>query len=260
MIKYSVVPLTFLFCLPLHADIVSYSDALAENGECVDYLDITEDATVNTGGTGLFGNPTRSGDTLIFNPMGFDAGPINGIGADLVDSHIETTICVTEESKPNGILNINVGEFGDYTVNGNGEVSSSINWFLDVPGATGIASGTTSFSATSGTGTWQLEVAIDLVNGTYDSGSGMMPLTDANGNSVSLPSDFIGCATLEFDNTLSSRSLDATSSAFIKKKGTGGVQIETVTNCAVPEPGSVCLLMLGMMGFFKTVRVSRIRR
>lgn len=229
-------------CFSAHADIINYPDDLAVSPDTVDFLDMTEDASINTNGAGLFGQPTRSGNSLSFNPSNFDAGGTNGPSSDLVDSHFETEICVADHALPNGILNIDLSEFGDYTIAGNGEVTASINWFLSIPGASGVAAGTSTFAATSaGTGTWQLGVDIDLANGTYDSGQ---PLVDASGNAITLPGGHIECALFEFDNTLVARAFDNTSSAFIKKKGVEGVDI----NVTIPEPGTLALTLFGLLG------------
>lgn len=243
------------FATAANADIINYEDMLGTGTgiSCVNYTAIVEDATVDTGGAGLYGGPLLVGNTLTMNPSGFRTNTVLGAGIDFVDSHFETMISVHESSLPNGIFQIDLDEIGDYTINGNAEVSSSINWFIDIPGASGIASGTTVFNASTAagddnTGDWLLGVSLDLVNGTYDDGSGPQPLVDANGESIMLPEGDIPKVTFEFDNSLTARSLDATSSAFISKKASNGVMIETHTNC-VPEPGSVALLVFGLLGF-----------
>lgn len=240
-------------CLSAHADIISYGDSLAGTGESIDYLNITEDASVNTNGAGLFGPPSRNGDLLSFNPSGFDTGAVVGPGSNLIDSHLEMDIQVASHALPGGLSTINISEFGDYTVVGNGDVSASINWFLTIPGASGIAAGTSSFAATSGTGAWQLDVELDLANGTYNAGGGAMPLVDANGNAITLPSGLIPSATLEFDNTLSGTAQDLTSAAFIKKKGVDGIDV----TIGIPEPGAFAMSLFGFLGL---IGVSRRRR
>src|SRR5688572_57585 len=83
-------------------------------GTHVTYVNVTEDS-----GAGeplpLFGAPTVTGNSIDFNPTGFDAASVNG-GSDITDSNLVFMVTAKSGSR---IQSITFRESGDTTLAGN---------------------------------------------------------------------------------------------------------------------------------------------
>jgi hypothetical protein len=203
------------------------------NGTTVDYLNVTENSTTDTGA--LFGTPTLAGNSLVFNPVSFGASSINGAAPDLTDGTLTATIA----AKPgNFITQISIDESGDYTIFGNGTAATSVTvsapvffQILEVNGSPIVPTTLSGSLTMSPSNTFSLPGSV--VGGIW-TGSGVFDL-DAHlaGEGIS------GSATkvlLSLDNALLAQSETGTV-AFIKKKTFGGTSLTIV-----PEPATLGLL------------------
>jgi hypothetical protein len=245
-------------------------------GEHVDYINVTEDSG-NDEPLPLFGPPTVTGNSIDFNPVGFDASSMNG-GADITDSNLVFMVASKSGSR---ISSLTFSESGDTTLAGN------------VPmGSTGTA---TSVTATGVIDIHEIDVtdngAFDPIGinhisvpfsltftpsgGTYflgtDGAGGPLYHTQWSGthtinidailaaNGITVPPgplDPNGGATkisIDLDNTLTAVSQDGTS-AHIAKKDFGGITIranvptEPGGDPEIPEPSTIALLGLSLLG------------
>lgn len=201
------------------------------------------------------GGPDVVGNQIMFDPQNFLAGSTSGSPDpdNFVDSQMSTTIM----AKPGkGITGITVQEAGDFSLGGapGGSASAMIGaaffmTILEVDGApiTPIAdnkpmtfTGGGSYSRPADDGLaqiWEGTIDYDLV----------AILADNN-----VP----GTATkvsLTFDNSLFTSS-DATSFAFIKKKEIGGGVMVDISTNNIPEPATVALAALSLVGMVATRR------
>src|SRR5688572_27893436 len=89
-------------------------------GNTVTYVDVTEDT--NSGDTQpLFGAPTVTGDSIDFNPVGFDANATGAGGNDITDAQLSFMVVAKDPFGSDfGITNINFSEAGDTTMAGLG--------------------------------------------------------------------------------------------------------------------------------------------
>jgi len=245
-------------------------------GDNVNYVNVTEDSGADEP-LPLFGAPTVTGDSIDFNPIGFDATSMNG-GADITDSNL--VFMVTSKSGSR-ISSVTFSEAGDTTLAGNVPVGSmgtatsvTATGVLDIheiditrDGAfnpVGInhisvpfsltfnPSGGTYFLGTDGAGgplyhsPWTGSVTINVD-----------AILAANGIVVPPgPLDPDGGATkisIDLDNTLTAVS-QAGTSAHIAKKDFGGITIranvptEPGGDPEIPEPTTLVLVGLGLLG------------
>jgi hypothetical protein len=179
---------------------------------------------------GLFGSPTLiGGNTLVFFPSNFRADSLNGSPATTADRLEVTIIAQTSQL----ISGIQISEFGDYAINGGGEVSVTGTMFITdlinpgpFPGFPRLVSGDLAStpgspiqSAGTVSGSWTAQVGIDL--------------TSTGGPDWTM-------IKIVLNNNLFALS-NAGGSSFIEKKVVGtGIAITIV-----PTPGATALLGLG---------------
>jgi len=234
-------------------------------GNHVTYVNVTEDSGSDEP-LPLFGAPTVTGNSIDFNPVGFDASS-TGVGSDITDSNLVFMVTAKSGSR---ISSITLNEAGDTTLAGN-----------VAPGSMGtaaavFASGVLDIHEVDFMGINHISVPFSLTfnpsGGTYflgtDGGGGPIFHTEWSG-SATLDIDAIliangfmippgpvdpeGGATkisIDLDNTLVAVSETGTSAA-ISKKDFGGVTIRSNVRTEpgggpeIPEPASIALAGLG---------------
>ena len=224
-------------------------------GNTVMYLNVREEATTVGDEEPLFGEPTISGDSLDFDPIGFDASATNG-SSDITDSNLSFTVM----AKPLHVIkNLTLSEAGDTTLIGlapaNAYSSVTAAVFVDileVDGA-GVALPGSNFSMlftpsdgdydliTDGGGgpryhtIWTGSLLVDVM--------GILDAAVANGD---IPPYNVGATkiSINMDNTLTALS-EVGTFAVIAKKDAGGISI-TVN---IPEPTSLALAGLCLLAF-----------
>jgi hypothetical protein len=238
-------------------------------GNTVIYDHITEDTSdpVNHP-LPLFGAPTVTGDSIDFNPIGFNAHASGAGGVDMVDSNLGFTVQAKQVINP--IIKIQFSEAGDTTLSGFGSDAT----FTSV-----TADGIIDIHEVDGVGVNVLAVPFALTftpsGGTFglgtDGGGGPTyhttwtggGLFDLNGALTAAHVPFTGGATkisIDMDNTLVALSQAGTRS-LIAKKDFGGVSV-TINPLPgggpdTPEPASLVLAMIGMVGVLAGRRMAR---
>lgn len=242
---------------------INYGDFV---GSTVTYRMVTEDSGTDTVPPCMYCQPTVGGDTLNFNPVGFDAAS-SGPGADITDGQLLFMV-ESNNKQTQSIQNIKISEVGDTTLAGNVPLnsvgtSSSIRLatvveIVEVDGAaispitlTGMSTPplpslnpvyTHLPSNTVSDGTWQLGV---------DGNGGPLFFTQWAGNLfVDIQDALVKSGvpftrgatklTVNIDNILAATSETGTSATIAKKDF-----ITITTN--VPEPGTVGLAFLAML-------------
>jgi hypothetical protein len=227
------------------ADIIQYPDKM---GNTVWFRDIAEAS--GTDATPLYGPPVAVGNSLDFNPVGFNSFSAGAAGNDITDG----TLTMKIEAKPgNGVTDLIYSEAGDFTLLGFGTdgtlASVRSSFFVNVLAVDGV-----------GINPINLEFVMDVTpqDGLYQLATlGGGPLQQGNwtgsllidlgqaladaGQPYSLGATLIA---VTLDNTLATLSEDGTS-AFIAKKDFGGTSITVV-----PEPAGATLALLGALGLF----------
>jgi hypothetical protein len=229
-------------------------------GTDVSYVNITEDTGANEP-LPLFGSPTVTGNSIDFNPVGFDAVSSNG-GSDITNSNLVFMVTAKSNSR---IQSLTLTEAGDTTLAGNvspGSMGTSSAVFasgvvdiheVDFQGINHISvpfsftfspSGGTYFLGTDGGG--------GPIFNTQWSGSVTLPIEQiliANGFDIDRDSGATKIS-VDLDNVLVAVSQTGTS-AVIDKKDFGGVSIRVNVpgaGVAIPEPGAFALAGIGMAG------------
>ena len=246
-------------------------------GEHVTYVDVTEDTGADEP-LPLFGAPTVTGDSIDFNPVGFDAASSGG-GSDITDSNL--TFMVTAKSGSR-IDSITFSEIGDTTLAGNvaaGSMGTASAVFasgaldiheVDFVGINHISvpfsltfspSGGTYFLGTDGGGgpifhtEWAGSVTIDVTAILIANGFVIPPgPIDPDGGATKI--------SIDLDNVLVAVSEPGTS-AIINKKDFGGISIranvprEPGGDEEIPEPTSFVLAGLAVVGLLLRRRPGR---
>ena len=121
-------PTGWLCCLPCAAVMscatTTFAAVFTQNygnfmGTTVTFVDVTETNNENTPAAALFGPPIPSGNSIDFNPIGFDAAASGAGGNDLTDGQLTLMI---EGKIINGVKqpinNVKISEIGDTTLVG----------------------------------------------------------------------------------------------------------------------------------------------
>lgn len=228
-------------------------------GATVSYEGVTEASATDP--VPLFGAPTVSGDSLDFNPVGFSASSTNG-GANITDGQL----LFMAKAKPGlGLTAIQITERGDTTLAGFGTdatfTSVSLTGVLNINevGNVGINAISIPFSFSSvGPSGGTFGLATDFGGGPGGTiawnGSALIDLTPANpiiaagyadqGLNLAVPATKVS---VNFDNTLIAISQQGTS-ALIAKKDQIIITLRTPPGGDIPEPTSVMLVLLSMVG------------
>jgi hypothetical protein len=218
-------------------------------GVTVDYLNVTEDANSAGDAPPLFGAPSVSGDSLDFDPVGFNASATGAAGIDVTDGNLSFTI---KAKAGYAIDMVSLSEAGDTTLAGFGTDGT----FTSV-----TAIGVINIDEVDGVGIATIAVPFSLTftpsGGTFglasDGGGGPLVSEGWSGSLLqNIEQELIdenvsftlGATqiSINLDNTLTARS-EAGTFALIAKKDFGGVSI-TVN---IPEPATWLLAsMVGM--------------
>lgn len=223
------------------------------SGNTVDFLSVTEDTNSAGDAPPLFGAPSVSGDSIDFDPVGFNASASGAAGIDVTDGNLKFTI---KAKQGYAIDMLSLSEAGDTTLAGFGTDAT----FTSV-----TAIGVLNIDAVDGVAIAPISVNFSLAfapsGGTYglatDGGGG--PLY-AGGWSGSLLKNVeqvlidnnvaytLGATqvSINLDNTLTALS-EAGTFSLIAKKDFGGVSI-TVN---IPEPAT--WLLVSMCGLAATI-------
>ncbi len=237
-------------------------------GTHVTYVNVTEDSGADEP-LPLFGAPTVTGNSIDFNPVGFDASSSNG-GADITNSNLVFMVTAKSGSR---IQSIQFNEAGDTTLAGNvapGSMGTASAVFasgvvdiheVDFQGINHISvpfsmsftpSGGTYFLGTDGGGgpiyntPWTGSVTIPIEQILIANGFAITPgAVDPDSGATKI--------SVDLDNVLVAVSQQGTS-ALIDKKDFGGISIrvnvpgEPGGGPEIPEPTTFVLVGLGMLG------------
>lgn len=215
------------------------------------YEQVSE-SSVTHDGTQLFGPPTVIQDTILFGTPGFSLTTSGAGGADTMDGRLDMTI----RAKPGGgagaehiITDIELFEYGDYTLSGVGGLGTSAT-----VGAAGYLIVTETLAGPIIPQVINFQLAMSPSNGDWnlqDDGPATVAqwqghlLIDLDAElaarGITSPATVV---TFAMDNALTVSSESGTTATIHKKLG-GGTSITTT-----PEPGSITLLLLGVVPLF----------
>jgi hypothetical protein len=258
----------FLLSVLSHPVLAAQINYGSHMGTHVTYVNVTEDSGADEP-LPLFGPPTVTGNSIDFNPTGFDAESM-GADSDITDSNLVFMVTAKSGSR---ISKITLSESGDTTLTGN-----------VAPGSMGtasavFASGVLDIHEVNFMGINHISVPFSFTfnpsGGTYflgtDGGGGPAFATEWNGsvmldidailtaNGFMIPPGVIdpdGGATkisIDMDNTLVAVSQQGTESRIAKKDFSGvvirsNVPTEPGGEPEIPEPASFVLVGLSILG------------
>jgi hypothetical protein len=101
-----------LLARPAPAAPINYGSHM---GTHVTYVNVTEDS-LTSDSPPLFGAPTVTGNSMDFNPIGFDAETTGAAGSDDTDANLDFMVAAKSGSR---ISRLTFGEAGDTTLGGN---------------------------------------------------------------------------------------------------------------------------------------------
>jgi hypothetical protein len=227
----------------------------SHTGTSVNYVNVTEDTTTGDSQP-LFGPPTVTGNSIDFNPIGFDAEASGAGGSDDTGGRLTFSI---QAHPGNSITSIQFSEAGDTTLAGVG---------TDATSTAVTADGTITINAVDGAAITPVTRPISLTftpsGGTYGlaTDGGGLPIfnTQWTGSlTVNLPQILtsagvpftVGASNVSVDlvNLMTARS-QAGTDALINKHDFGGLSITAI----IPEPASGVLLAAGLAGVFLSFR------
>jgi hypothetical protein len=236
-------------------------------GQDVTYRMIIEDSGTDTVPPCMYCEPTVGGNTLNFNPVGFDAASSDGAPADITDGQLFFMI-ESNDKQAKAIQNFKISETGDTTLSGNVPVGSTgtatqirMTPVVEIVEVDGVALATPitlsklstpplpvlteMFTQIPGNtpsdGQWELGTDGNGGPIFFTQWNGSM-LVDVQDALVQSGTPFVRGATkvtVNLDNTLSAVSQAGTSATIAKKDF-----LIITTN--IPEPGTVSLLVLAL--------------
>jgi hypothetical protein len=227
-------------------------------GTHVTYVNVTEDSGSDEP-LPLFGAPTVTGDSIDFNPVGFDAAAGPAGTSDITDSNLVFMVTAKTGSR---IDSMTLNEIGAATLAGNvapGSMGTAAAVFasgaLDIHEVdfTGINHISVPFSLTFSPSGGTFFLGTDGGGGpifnTVWTGSATLPIHDiliANGYGSLQGATKIS---IDLDNTLVAVSQLGTT-ATISKKDVGGVGIDIVIRQVgdIPEPAGLSLALTALLG------------
>ncbi len=186
---------------------------------------------------GLFGNPTVDGNSFLFFPSNFEATASNGT-AQTTSDRLSFKLTAAEGKE---IQQINIREYGDWSIIGNGGVKAVGALYITRLNSPGFG---TVWSET-------LNVVYDDLENATIIQSPSRPKVEGSGTwdgnfSIDLP-DGVTSVQVVLNNILQATS-GTGGSAFIQKKGVGDPadgDAQFLIEAVVPEPASISLLVLG---------------
>ena len=235
-------------------------------GTHVTYVGVTEESGTDPLPPAMFGPPTVTGNSMDFNPVGFDAS-VAGAGSDTTVGNLAFMVTAKSGSR---IQSITLNQTGETTLGGNVAPGS-----MGTASAT-FASGSLDIHEVDFQGINHVSVPFSMTftpsGGTYflgtDGGGGPIFNTQYNG-SVSLPvadiltaNGFTGGATkvsIDLDSTLQAVG-QAGTSATISATDFGGLAVRTAVVGETPEPTALALGGLAAGGLLLGRRRSPVRR
>ena len=267
MIRHSAIysavfSIAYLFSFSsASAETFKWGDLSDPNGDIM-YLDVTEnnayDRPLYDEEPGV-GEPDVVGNSIIFNPQNFQSSSSGG-ESEIIDSQMSTTIMA---DKGWAVESISISELGDYTLSGlsGGEAMASVGaaflWTIEeingLPNLQPTQMANMMFSTGGGPNGGEYARPGDDGTAVIWSGSVFLDVREWLNNN-GFEDDFATKVRLTFDNTLMTAA-DERSSAFIKKKEIGGSVIVTVDTNVIPEPSTLALAGLALLGLAATRRL-----
>ena len=266
--------LAFWSCTrPSLAAPIPYGDFV---GTTVTYRMVTEDTSSAGDTPPLYGAPTVSGDSLDFNPVGFDS-EVSGVNNSDITSGQLIFMVEANNKQIDTIRNLHISELGDLTLSGTGTDSTSVSVrlpaMIEIVEVDGIAIPPIELSMLSTPPLPVLDPMFRLVpsnaasDGTFqlvtDGGGGPIYTTQWGGTLfVDLHDALIQSGTsfqrgitkinVTMANILSSTS-EAETTARIAKKDVDGLTITT----NIPEPGTATLALGAILSGLMLARRGR---
>jgi hypothetical protein len=247
-------------------------------GTHITFVNVTEDSGASEA-IGLFGAPTVTGNSMDFNPTGFDA-TATGVASDITDSNLVFMVTAKSGSR---IRSITLSESGDTTLAGNvtpGSMDTASAVFgsgvldiheVDFSGINHISvpfsftynpSGGTYFLGTDGGGgpifntQWNGSVTLDveailIANGFTITPGVIDPDNGATKISIDLDDTLIAVAQQGTTSLISKKDFSARAiRANVPSEPGGGVE-------PVPEPGTLALAAFTALGLLVAYRRRR---
>jgi hypothetical protein len=237
----------------LNAEQINYGDRV---GSGVTYQMIIEDSGTDPVPPAMFGAPTVGGNSLNFNPVGFDASSSNGSAADITDGQLTFMIAVNNKNAQH-MTGFRLSEVGDTTLSGNvpvGSVATSSSALItpvveivEVDGigitpimVSGLAAQFTQLPGNTPTdASWTLGVDGNggPIFSTQWAGVLDVDLEDALIDSGRAFSRGVTKVSVNINNVLAATSETGTSSTIAKK------DMLIITTDVIPEPAAICLAL-----------------
>lgn len=219
------------------ADVVNHGTYNSGPGN-VTFANVTETANVDTGGSGLFGAPVLSGNSILSFPLDFSATAANG-STDLKQSILSITIQAPAGQE---LSSVSWFQFGAYSISG-ANPPSTPDTFVQVDGEMDVEI----LTAGNGVGTQLNQTVAGLNTG--------VPLYDGSGNHsgsalINVSSFSATSVTFELDLSLfASAGADGESVAQINDQFNQlELQVQTASPIPVPGAATAGFAMLAGLG------------
>ncbi len=253
-------PLLFMALLLAASAAVADTMPWNETGTTVSFLDINESSATDP--LPLFGEPTVSGNQLLFAPASF-ASYSQNLSSDQTNSHLQMTIAI-QPGQATGITNLLFTEEGDYTLVGapttlaNASVATPVTLMINDDSSLVMSAYMTFSSMPVGSSTFTSHSGSFSLAG--DGGVGILweGQLDADIGAFLEKENYSSPATqitVSLDDALCTWST-AGASADVEKKLFDIV----ATTSPVPEPGTIALLVAAVAALGMHVWRRRLRR